>query len=178
MGDTDMRKPSILFVDDEEPILTALQRQLRDEPFDVRVETDPIRALAEIRRDPPSVVVADYHMPKMKGPDLLCAVRKHSPGTVRMILTGRPDLGALMRAVNEAHVHQFVLKPWDDDELRLLLRAAVAYGRVVRERDDLMSEVERQREALRELEREQPGLTKLPRRDEDGAYILTKEDLP
>ncbi|MGQ0612313.1 MAG: response regulator [Planctomycetaceae bacterium] len=165
--------PSILFVDDEPNILEALKRLLIDEPYEVRTCTEPRAALTEVRRGFPAVVVADYYMPVMKGPDLLHKVREIHGGIVRMVLTGKPDLEGVLRAVNTGEVWRFVLKPWDDEELKMVLRTAIDYGELMRERDSLLVTLEKQRQTLANLERTNPGLTKLPERDQDGAFVLT-----
>ncbi|MHC4339138.1 MAG: response regulator [Planctomycetota bacterium] len=152
-------RESILFVDDEENILLALRRLLFEEPYEVRTESNPKRALKEILRDPPTVVVADYQMPEIMGTDLLAQVKKINAGIVRMILTGKPDIQAVLAAVNEGEVYRFVLKPWDDDELRMLLRTACDYTRLYRERELLLGELEEQRETIKALEQASPAAT-------------------
>lgn len=169
---------SILFVDDEPNILEALRRLLVDEPYEVRTCVDPRKALDEIRRRLPSVVVADYYMPEMSGPDFLKRVREIHGGIVRMVLTGRPDLEGVLRAVNLGEVYRFVVKPWDDAELKMVLRNALDYGALMRERDRLLVDLERHRQTLAHLERQHPGLTKLPARDDSGAFLLDAADLP
>jgi len=169
---------SILFVDDERNILEALKRLLSDEPYEVRTCIDPRAALEEVRKRRPSVVVADYYMPEMSGPDFLKGVREIHGGIVRMVLTGKPDLEGVLRAVNLGEVYRFVLKPWDDAELKMVLRNAIDYGTLMRERDRLLVDLERHRQTLAVLERDHPGISKLPQRDESGAFVLSDRDLP
>lgn len=136
---------SVLFVDDDPAILGALRRLLLDEPYEVRISNDPVHALAEVRARPPTVVVADYYMPPMNGPAFLLEVRRITPSSVRMILTGKPDLGAVVAAVQDGGVHRFLLKPWDDDDLKMTVRHAFDYARLVAERDGLLAEINRRR---------------------------------
>jgi DNA-binding NtrC family response regulator len=136
---------SVLFVDDDPAILGALKRLLLDEPYEVRISNNPVHALAEVRANPPTVVVADYYMPPMNGPAFLLEVRRLAPSGVRMILTGKPDLGAVIAAVQDGGVHRFLLKPWDDDDLKMTVRQAFDYARLVAERDGLLAEISRRR---------------------------------
>ena len=134
---------SVFFVDDDPAILGALRRLLLDEPYEVRTSSDPVAALGAIRAQPPTVIVADYYMPPMNGPAFLLETRRIAPSAVRMILTGKPDLGAVVTAVQDGGVHRFLIKPWDDDDLRMTIRNAFDYYRLVSERDSLLAEINR-----------------------------------
>lgn len=142
-----MNRESVLFVDDDPAILASMRRLLLDEPYEVRTSNDPVAALSEVRAKPPTVIVADYYMPPMNGPAFLLEVRRIAPSSVRMILTGKPDLGAVVAAVQDGAVHRFLIKPWDDNELRLTVREALDYYRLVAERDGLLAELNRRRNA-------------------------------
>lgn len=126
-----MSRQSVLFVDDDPAILGAIRRLLLDEPYEVRTCGNPVAALGEVKASPPTVVVADYYMPTINGPDFLLGVRRIAPFAVRMILTGKPDLGAVVAAVQDGAVHKFLLKPWDDDDLRRTVREALDYHGLV-----------------------------------------------
>lgn len=136
-----MSDDSIFFVDDDPAILGALRRLMLDEPYQVRTCEDPIRGLEEVRAHPPTVVVADFYMPPMKGPAFLHEVRRIAPSAVRMILTGKPDLSAVLAAVQDGAVYRFLLKPWDDDDLRMSIRQAVDHYHLVAERDRLLRQI-------------------------------------
>jgi len=104
-------KTRILLVDDEPNILSSLRRQLRNH-YEVEIEEDPTMALLALNRDQPfSVVVSDYRMPKMNGIEFLSEVRKKSPETTRVMLTGYADLDNAIRAVNDGHLFRFLTKP-------------------------------------------------------------------
>ncbi len=166
---------SILFVDDEKPVVAALQRVFADEPYEVRTCTDPHVALSEITANAPTVVVADYYMPGMQGPALLKRVREIDDGIIRVILTGKPDVTAVLDAVKNGAVYRFILKPWDDDDLRMTIRQAVDYARLLGERNALRRALARQRGAPEEVH---AGVTRPPTCDEGGAVVLTPRDLP
>ncbi len=114
-------KQRILLVDDEPNVLTALRRQLRD-LFDVEIESDPSVAITEInRKNPFAAVVSDYRMPRMNGIEFLAQVKKQSPDTTRLMLTGYADLSNAIHAVNEGNVFRFLTKPCEKDVLRKML---------------------------------------------------------
>ncbi|HMX23672.1 MAG TPA: response regulator, partial [Accumulibacter sp.] len=62
--------------------------------------------------------------PGMDGSELLAKVRKLYPETVRLMLSGYTDMGAVTRAVNSGELYRFITKPWDDDELVEAVREA------------------------------------------------------
>jgi FixJ family two-component response regulator len=84
-------------------------------------------------------------MPPMNGPAFLHEVRRIAPAAVRMILTGKPDLIAVLAAVQDGAVYRFLLKPWDNDDLRMSVQQAFDHSRLVAERDALLAELQRRR---------------------------------
>jgi len=175
---TQPERDSILFVDDEANLLEALRRMLFEEPFEVRTCSDPRQAVVEVTANAPTVVVADFYMPGMRGPALLSRVREIDESIVRIILTGKPDVTAVLDAVQQGSVWRFILKPWDDDDLKMTLRQAIDYHHLLADRDRLLHEVGQQRLTLESLEASHPGITHLPARDNSGAFVLSKRDLP
>lgn len=117
---------SILFVDDEEQILRALARTLRDEGYELSFSTGPLDALALIEGRSFDIVVSDFMMPDMSGVDLLARIRERRPSALRMMMTGQADRQATIRAINEGAVCHYLEKPWTDAELKAALRRAAA----------------------------------------------------
>jgi response regulator RpfG family c-di-GMP phosphodiesterase len=76
-------------------------------------------------------------MPGMDGATLLAEVKRRWPGCVRILLTGYADLTTTVKAINEGQVYRYISKPWDDDELRLIIRQALAFQYSERERKRL-----------------------------------------
>jgi serine/threonine-protein kinase len=119
------KKARILFVDDEERILTALRSVFRMH-YHVFTATNGPEALEFVRKFQPHVVVSDQRMPEMTGVELLRQVKEMAPATVRLLLTGYSDLAAIVGSVNEGEVFRFVSKPWDNQEiLKTIGEAAV-----------------------------------------------------
>jgi response regulator RpfG family c-di-GMP phosphodiesterase len=120
-------KPKVLYVDDELANLKALKRLFRNEPFDFISFDSPLTALEQIDGIKPAVVISDQRMPEMDGTVFLEKVRNRQPDTVRIIITGHPDLEAAIEAINKGHVFQFIQKPWNDKDLIAQVRSALAY---------------------------------------------------
>lgn len=118
--------PCIVLVDDEELVLSTL-RMLLEMNGDFRVIsfTDPMRAIEELERTPVDVVISDYMMPGMNGLDLLKKVRSLQPEAMLIMLTGYADKQSAIRVLNEANIYHYLEKPWDNDQMLLVLRNAL-----------------------------------------------------
>ena len=115
----------ILLVDDEPNVLNALRRVFRQENYAVTMASGGQEALALLRKEPFHLMISDYMMPGMNGAELLKQVKALKPEIIRIMLTGHADTGAVMGAINEGAVYKFILKPWNDDDLRVTVALAL-----------------------------------------------------
>jgi len=108
----------IVFVDDEVYVLQAMQRAMHGMRQDWNMEFLPsgAAALDSLAKSPAEVIVSDMRMPGMDGWQLLAEVKKLHPQTVRLVLSGHADPGAIMRSVGTAH--QYIAKPCDSATLK------------------------------------------------------------
>lgn len=120
-----MASPVIIFIDDEVSILKSLERTFRRELFTVRTTDSPQETLKWV--DDPSVclVISDYRMAGMSGLEVLQNVQRRRPEVKRYILSGFADETLIQDAVKRGEVHQYLLKPWNVDDLRARILAAV-----------------------------------------------------
>jgi DNA-binding NtrC family response regulator len=123
-------RPSLLFVDDERAILTALRVVFRG-AYDVSVTTDGHEAVALLGQRHFDVVVCDQRMPTLTGVEVLRRARDVSPATIRILLTGYADTDAILGAINDVEVHRFLQKPWDNAEIKRVVDEAITLGRRV-----------------------------------------------
>ena len=122
---TDEPAKTILFVDDEPAILSALRRLLRREGWNLLTAGSGREGLAVLREHPVDLVVSDMRMPEMDGATFLKQVREAYPDTIRITLTGHADRESVSRAFEQADIYQVIAKPWDDGELKAVLREAL-----------------------------------------------------
>ena len=122
--DQSVKRARILFIDDEERILTALKSQFR-ERYHVFTTTEGEKALDFIARYQIHVIVSDQRMPTMVGVELLRRSRAISPNSVRILLTGYSDLAAIVGSINDGEVYRFISKPWDNTDLQTIVAEAV-----------------------------------------------------
>jgi response regulator RpfG family c-di-GMP phosphodiesterase len=125
-GATD-HTPTLLLVDDEERILSALCRSLRREGWRILATTDPAEAMAWLEAEPVDAVVSDHKMPNVAGTELLAAAARLRPRAARFLLTGWPEAVPPGLAASLG-LRAVIPKPWDEAGLRALLRRALGSG--------------------------------------------------
>jgi response regulator RpfG family c-di-GMP phosphodiesterase len=116
--------PTLLVVDDEARILSALRRSLRREGWRVLIASTPAEALRLLDEEPIDAVLSDHKMPRMSGLDVLEAAAQRRPKAARILISGWPDEIPPER-LRELGVRALVPKPWDDAELKRILREAL-----------------------------------------------------
>ncbi|WP_176256869.1 EAL domain-containing protein [Derxia lacustris] len=142
---------TLLLLDDEPNILSALKRVLRRDGYTILATTDPSEAFHLLATQPVDVVVSDQRMPIMSGTEFLKRVKDLHPQTMRLVLSGFTDVQSITDAINEGAIYKFLTKPWNDEHLRAQI--GEAFRRLDIERDN-----ERLREALEFANRKLEGL--------------------
>ncbi|MEE8273507.1 MAG: HD domain-containing phosphohydrolase [Alphaproteobacteria bacterium] len=129
-------KRKILFVDDEANILASFKRRL-GKNFDISTAGGGEEALEVLKNDGPfAVIISDQRMPGMDGIEFLGEVKKRTPDTVRMMLTGHTDLETAVQAVNEGCIFRFYTKPCPPEVLADALEAGLnQYDLITAERE-------------------------------------------
>ncbi|UHL65389.1 response regulator [Paralcaligenes sp. KSB-10] len=117
---------TLLIVDDDKNITSSLQRTLRGKPYHVLTAENGDTALQVLEQNSIDLVISDGRMPGMDGAALLAEVRRRWPDRMRMLLTGYPDIGATIDAINEGGIYRYISKPWDDAELCTTIERALA----------------------------------------------------
>ncbi len=144
-----MDETTILIVDDEPRVLDALEAILAAEFRVVRAGHGE-EALARLAAEPEvAVIVTDHRMPGMTGVELLRRSQERTPDAMRIVLTAYTDVDSLMEAINTGRIYHFVPKPWDPNELLVVVRRAAERWRLARENARLRDELELAYNALR-----------------------------
>ncbi len=119
--------PRLLLVDDEAPTRDALKRTLRGD-FEIVEAGSAEEALTILKANANfAVILTDEKMPNKTGTDLLADVRVFYPRMARVMISGQMRLEQMMVAINNAEVHRFILKPWENEMLRLQLQEALLF---------------------------------------------------
>ena len=117
--------PTILCVDDEPNILSALRRLFRPHGYRMLTADSGAAGLAVLESEPVDLVISDMRMPQMDGAQFLARVRQRWPGTVRLLLTGYADIQSILDAINQGEIYRYVTKPWDENDIVLVVRHAL-----------------------------------------------------
>lgn len=144
-------KYKVLFVDDD-PINTESFVLSFCEEYDITTAASGEEALEIFKNEPGiSVVLSDQRMGKMSGVELLSSIYAINPDTVRIIITGYIDVSDIIDAVNRGHIYQYVLKPWDIVQLRLILEQATQTWNLTLENQKLADALREKNQLLQDV---------------------------
>lgn len=132
--------PTILIVDDEPVVLTALKFTLEREGFHVVACNSPLKALAILAERDFAVIISDQRMPEMLGLDFLVESRRTRPHASRILITAVLALPTIVDAINKGEIFRFVAKPWLREELLATVRNAVQRHELVTHNEALQLE--------------------------------------
>lgn len=174
----------IMIIDDEENILSSLNRILRKEAeFEIVAHSDPHAALADANRTEFHLFLSDYRMPQMDGVELLVNTKQSNPYAMRLILSGAADFTALMDAINQAEIYRFIPKPIQVEDLLLTLRQALHAYDIMEENRQLSALVKKQQDelknrelALKQFAQDHPTLANVEW-GADGSIIIDEDEL-
>jgi response regulator RpfG family c-di-GMP phosphodiesterase len=144
----DTPAPTLLFVDDEPSILSALRRVCRPRGYRVLIAESGAAALETLEKESVDLIVSDMRMPKMDGAELLSIVRQRWPAVLRLLLTGYADIGSTIAAINQGEIHRYIAKPWDDQELLLCLGDSLNRLQLERDNQRLAGVIQSQNDML------------------------------
>ena len=148
MKSSDLKKPSILVVDDEPDNLDLLYRTFHREFKVLRAENGPAALEMLAAKGEVAVIISDQRMPLMSGTEFLSLTATQYPDTIRIILTGYTDVVDLVEAINSGKVFKYVTKPWNEEELKTVVRQAVDTHNVLKTRTQELRRTLRQESLL------------------------------
>ena len=141
----------ILCVDDERNVLKALERIFLDDDYEIVLAGSGAEGLDILQKaEHFQVVISDYRMPVMNGVEFLKVVYERCPETVRIVLSGYADAGAIVAAINEGHIYKFIPKPWNDDELRVTIQNCIERYFLQKNNRELLKELGEANQVLEE----------------------------
>lgn len=138
----------ILFVDDETANLRLLERLFRD-TYEVLTADSGSKALDLLSVHDVALIISDQRMPGMTGIEFLKLAAKMRRQTVRIMLTGYTDAGALVEAVNSGLVYKYVNKPWVNEDLQQTVKRALQHYETIKAQHQLQVQNERLRIRLK-----------------------------
>jgi len=134
MGKEVSKQRRILIVDDEIHILSSLKKILEGKDREILVVETAEKAWELLKeKGEVEVIICDNRLPGMAGIDFLTKVKRLYPDTIRILVTGYPDLKSATDAINKAHIWRYILKPIEVDEFKILINQALDYNRILKE---------------------------------------------
>ena len=132
---TDAEKKTVLIVDDEAGILSAMRRLLRHDGYRIFTVGSAREGFEVLARHEVQVILSDQRMPEMNGTEFLSRARDLYPDTIRIVLSGYTDLESISGAINRGAIYKFLTKPWDDELLRENIREAFRHHDVAKRKN-------------------------------------------
>lgn len=145
------KRHTILCVDDEGNILSALKRSLRKEKYKLLLASNGAEGLKVLSENEVQLVMSDQRMPGMDGTEFLSKVREGFPDVIRIILTGYTDVDSITEAINQGNIYKFFLKPWNDQHLKLEIEKALEQYDLIQTNKQLHETVVEQNAKLRKI---------------------------
>ncbi len=142
---------NLLFVDDEPNVLKALKRLFRQNDYTIHLAESGQDGLALLQQYPIDLIISDMRMPHMDGAEFLTQAALRWPDTMRILLTGYADIESTIAAVNNGKIYCYCSKPWEDNELKILVANALEQKRLLEQRQQLFEIINRQNQQLKEL---------------------------
>ncbi|MBN2649109.1 MAG: hybrid sensor histidine kinase/response regulator [Prolixibacteraceae bacterium] len=167
---------SLLIIDDEPEIVKALTRQFR-RSYNVFSTTNAQDAFEILEKEHIQVVVSDQRMPGMSGVEFFGRIKNKYPDALKLILTGYSDIEAVIGAINEGQIFRYVTKPWNPEELNVIVKEAFEKHELITNNRKLMQQLQDANETLehkvldRTKELEQANKKLLELNNEKNRYI-------
>ena len=131
---------NVLYVDDEVNNLNSFKAAFRHD-FDVYTAISAKEGRKILDTTEIGVIITDHRMPVMTGIEFLESIIQAYPDTIRILLTGFADINAVMDAINRGHVYKYLVKPWQNDELKMYILNAMEIYKLRRENKDLSAKL-------------------------------------
>ena len=163
-------KHTILVVDDDKLFVEYIQRVLSGECYNIIGGSSGQEGLEILEKQHVSMVISEYKIPIMSGLEFLEKVRIIYPDILTIMVTDHADIKLVIKAISEAGVYKFLLKPWDDIDFKNTIKKTMESLQVIKERDMLIRKVKTHEATMNDLEKRYPGITKVER-DEDGCIL-------
>lgn len=133
------KKLKLLVVDDEPDNLDLLYRTFRRD-FKVYKADSAFTAMDVLEAEGEmALIISDQRMPEMNGTEFLGKTFEIFPNTVRILLTGYTDVEDLVEAINSGKVFKYITKPWNPEELKVVVKQASETYKMVKQRTDALT---------------------------------------
>jgi DNA-binding NtrC family response regulator len=143
----------VLMIIDDEPMVTQSIKNFLslETEYEVLTFTSPVDALEALRTQSVDVIISDYLMPDINGIDFFLKAKEIQPHATRVLLTGYADKENAIKAINDVGLYQYIEKPWENEDLRLIIRNAIEKRQLLRRLETKVAELDRASSDLKGL---------------------------
>ena len=139
---------AILFVDDEESVISSLRRFFRKESYQIFFASNGQEALELMAHQPIHILVTDLRMPGMGGLELIERVKENYPDILRLICSATRDIEQTVESINSGEIFRFITKPFDPELFKQAILRSAEYYLLKNEREVLVEELSSANNAL------------------------------
>ena len=143
-----MKKRSVLIVDDEIGIRKSIERTLLNEPYRKLYASCVDEAKKLLLENKVHLIISDILMPGTDGLTLLKWIKKNKPEIVRIVLSTKSDSATIMEAINKGNIFYYIAKPWDNTELKIIIKKGIDWYNIQEERNKLIKKLEEHNQTL------------------------------
>ena len=126
----------VLYIDDEVNNLNSFKAAFRRD-FEIYTASSAREGRKILDNNEIGVIITDQRMPGMTGIEFLESILSIYPDTIRILLTGFSDINAVMDAINRGQVYKYLVKPWQNDELKMYIKNALEIYNLRKENKEL-----------------------------------------
>jgi len=143
---------NVLYVDDEQENLTGLKFTLYKD-FNIFTALNKKQAFDILDQNYIKVVISDQRMPNISGIELLKLIKSKYPDIILILMTGYTDLQAIIDAINEVGIYKYIAKPWEKEDLKLIINNAIKSYNLVKENNKLIIDLKTAKEKAEESDK-------------------------
>ena len=166
------RRYNILYVDDELNNLKTFKATFKWD-YNIFLAQSGDEGIKVLNEEDIQLIISDQRMPEMTGCEFLEIAKEKHPGCIRMILTAYSDMDLLMKAINKCGIHQFLTKPWKENEIKHVIDSGLETYQLRKDNKQLIKDLH---EANEKLKNENIYLKEEIRQEHDFDNILTESD--
>ncbi len=144
---------SVLYVDDEINNLQSFKAAFRRD-FLIYTAASAKEGMKILNEVPIQIIITDQRMPEMSGVEFLEQIIPIYPDPIRILLTGYSDIQAVIDAINKGQVYHYITKPWDEEQLRNIIKKSLEVYALRGENKELVKSLLRANEQLELLLRQ------------------------
>jgi len=151
MSESQIIQPNVLYVDDLQTNLILFQATFEHD-YNIILAESAAKALEIMKEQEIQVLVTDQRMPDMTGTELLEIVSSEYPEVRRFLLTAFTDFETVVEAVNKGHIHGYINKPLQAEEVRLSINGSLEMYYLRKKNNEIMLELEKANQELMGLD--------------------------